>query len=496
MFFEHSKRGLVYASNMKSNRPFLAFGCLISLAGFLYAEAPEQAASSPAPKITVDASEAPRFTAFPSFAPIVEKVAPSIVSVYTSKTVHRPAMPPEWKRFFGGGDDQGSGTVEGLGSGVIVSPDGYILTNNHVIEGADEIFVSIGLKRKEYKAKKIGADAGTDIAVLKIESKDLPSITFADSDKARVGDVVLAVGNPFGLTESVTSGIISGLGRGMGIADYENFIQTDASINPGNSGGALVDTEGRLVGINTAIFSHSGGNQGIGFAVPSNLAHLVMQSLREHGKVVRGFLGTLIQPLTPELADAFKLKEVSGALISQVTGGSPAEKAGLKSGDIITAVNGKQIDDARSLRVTIASMSPGTKVDVAYLREGKADTVQAILGQLPEKKPDGSSTESPGENVSNILDGITVGDITDEARKTLQIPSKIHGALITDIDKESAGYTAGLREGMVVEELDQQPIKDSEQAVHLSEKIQKDEKVLLRVWDAKEGSHYVALEKK
>src|SRR5205814_1995805 len=251
-----------------------------------------------------------------TFAPVVDKVAPSLVTVFTTQTVSRgltayPFSDDALRQFFGGQlpQTQGKQTLQGLGSGVIVSPDGYILTANHVVSGAEEIRVGLGVDLRKYKAKKVGTDSGTDVALLKIEEKNLPAITFADSEKARAGDIVLAVGNPFGLRQTVTMGIISAVGRGgMGIVDYENFIQTDAAINMGNSGGALVDIKGQLLGINTAIFSRSGGNQGVGFAIPANLARDVMQSLREKGRVVRGYIGASVQTLTPELAEAMKLK--------------------------------------------------------------------------------------------------------------------------------------------------------------------------------------------
>src|SRR5881398_1077997 len=251
-----------------------------------------------------------------SFAPIVEKVTPTVVTIFTTQTISRPGLrfpfsDEALREFFGGQlpRTQGKQTVQGLGSGVIVSPDGYILTANHVVSGAEEIMVGLGTELRKYKAKKIGTDPGTDVALLKIDEKNLPAIAFADSEKARAGDIVLAVGNPFGLRQTVTMGIISAVGRGgMGIVDYENFIQTDAAINMGNSGGALVDAAGRLLGINTAIFSRSGGNQGVWFAIPANLAREVMQSLREKGRVIRGYIGTSVQSLTPEIADAMKLK--------------------------------------------------------------------------------------------------------------------------------------------------------------------------------------------
>src|SRR5438132_9261986 len=343
-----------------------------------------------------------------SFAPVVEKVAPSVVTVFTTETVSRTQAPFPFsddalRQFFGGQlpQRQGKQTLQGLGSGVIVRPDGYILTANHVVSGADEIMVGLGTELRKYKAKKVGTDPGTDVALLKIDEKTLPAITFADSDKARAGDIVLAIGNPFGLRQTVTMGIISAVGRGgIGIVDYENFIQTDAAINMGNSGGALVDTEGRLLGINTAIFSRSGGNQGIGFAIPANLARDVMQSLREKGRVIRGYIGTSVQTLTPELAEAMKLKgEPSGALVGEVTPKSPSEKAGMKTGDVITSVNGKKIGDARELRLMIGSMSPGTKVQIEVNREGQKKMFGVDLVEMPAAATQPATGASPEESV-------------------------------------------------------------------------------------------------
>src|SRR5438046_7600543 len=325
-----------------------------------------------------------------TFAPIVEKVAPSVVTVFTTQTVSRglttfPFGDDTLRQFFGGQSPQRQGkqTLQGLGAGGSVSPDGYVITSNHVVSGAEEIMVGLGTELRKYKAKKVGTDPGTDVALLKIEEKNLPAITFADSEKARAGDIVLAIGNPFGLRQTVTMGIISAVGRGvMGIVDYENFIQTDAAINMGNSGGALVDTEGRLLGINSAIFTRSGGNQGVGFAIPANLARDVMRSLREKGRVIRGYIGTSVQTLTPELADAFKLKKATGALVGEVSPKSPAEKAGIKTGDVITSVDGKKIGDSRELRLMIGSMSPGTKVQIEVNRESQKKTFGVDLVEM------------------------------------------------------------------------------------------------------------------
>src|SRR5206468_3564619 len=375
-----------------------------------------------------------------SFAPIVEKVTPTVVTIFTTQTISRPGLRLPFsdealREFFGGQlpRTQGKQTVQGLGSGVIVSPDGYILTANHVVSGAEEIMVGLGAELRKYKAKKMGTDPGTDVALLKIDEKNLPAITFADSDKAHAGDIVLALGNPFGLRQTATMGIISAVGRGgMGIVDYENFIQTDAAINMGNSGGALVDIEGRLLGINTAIFTRSGGNQGIGFAIPANLARDVMQSLRDKGRVVRGYIGTSVQSLTPEIADAMKLKgQLNGALVAEVEPNSPAAKVGIKTGDVITAVNGKKANDPRELRLMIGSMAPGTKAHMEINREGQTKTFDVQLGEMPpgaaEEGTETSSEETAQPEKTTVFGGVAVANITEDIRTALNLPKDVQG---------------------------------------------------------------------
>jgi serine protease Do len=443
-----------------------------------------------------------------SFAPIVEKVAPSVVTVFTTQTVSRTLMPFPFsddtlRQFFGGQlPRQGKQTLQGLGSGVIVSPDGYILTANHVVSGAEEIMVGLGTELRKYKAKKVGTDPGTDVALLKIEEKNLPAITFADSEKARAGDIVLAVGNPFGLRQTVTMGIISAIGRGgMGIVDYENFIQTDAAINMGNSGGALVDIKGQLLGINTAIFSRTGGNQGVGFAIPANLARDVMQSLREKGRVVRGYIGASVQPLTPELAEAMKLKgQPTGALVGEVAPNTPSEKAGIKTGDVITAVNGKKISDARELRLMIGSMAPGTKVQMEVNREGQKKMFDVELAEMPagvtaEGGPEASPEESPQAEKTTVFGGVAVADVTDDVRTALNLPKDVQGAVIAEVDTDSPAGKAGLREGDVIQEVNKQPVKNAKDLVAISKKLKAKEKILLRVY-SQGRSGYVALEPK
>ncbi len=469
-----------------------------------------------------------------SFAPIVEKVSPSVVTISTSKNLNASQRnapnsgnpffnDPNFRRFFGipgdedndspkspqpqkpnprdkkPGKNQANDNVQkqamGLGSGVIVSADGLILTNNHVIEGADDIQVSIGTSEHKYKAKKIGADPGTDIAILKIDLKDLPTVTFGDSDKIRVGDIALAVGNPFGLTQSVSMGVISATGRGgMGIVDYENFIQTDASINPGNSGGALVDLEGRLIGINTAIFSRSGGNQGIGFAVPANLARSVMDSLIKNGRVVRGYLGTVLQPMTEELATAFKTKNQDGVLVSEVEAKGPAAKAGIQTGDVILEIAGKKVVGLRELRLQVGGMAPGTKIDVKVLREGKEQNIAVQLGELPDKRI-AAHTDEPKAEVPDVLDGVTVADIDDNLRKELDLPENTQGVVITAIEPDCPSAAAGLKRGDVINEINRKPITTAKQAIDLSEELKTEKKVLLRV-SGKGQSRYVVIGQK
>src|SRR5437773_2738136 len=443
-----------------------------------------------------------------TFAPVVEKVAPGVVTVFTTQTVSRgvtsfPFGDDTLRQFFGGQSPQTQGkqTLQGLGSGVIVSPDGYILTANHVVSGADEIMIGLGNDLRRFKAKKIGTDPGTDVALLKIEENNLASVNFADSDKARAGDIVLAIGNPFGLRQTVTMGIISAVGRGgMGIVDYENFIQTDAAINMGNSGGALVEVEGRLLGINTAIFSRSGGNQGIGFAIPANLAREVMQSLRDKGRVVRGYIGTSVQTLTPEIADAMKLKgQPTGALVGEVEPNASAAKAGIKTGDVITAVNGKKVSDPRELRLMIGSMAPGTKAHMEINREGHAKTFDVQLGEMPpgttNEGTETSSEETAQPEKTTVFGGVAVTTITEDIRTALNLPKDVQGAVIADIDADSPAAKAGLREGDVIQEVNKRPVKSAKDLVAISKKLKPTEKILIRVY-SQGRSGFVALEPK
>jgi len=456
------------------------------------------------PPVHLSVSERPlprdgKFTT--SFAPVVKKVAPSVVNVFTTTKPKKVSMPrspmmedPFFRRFFGE-DMPGRGyqtpKQTGLGSGVVVTEDGYILTNNHVVENADEIKVAF-TDGREFTAKVVGKDPKTDIAVLKIDAEDLPRIEVANSDNMEVGDLVLAIGNPFGVGQTVTMGMVSATGRGNIGLDYEDFIQTDAAINPGNSGGALVDAEGRLVGINTAILSRTGGNQGIGFAVPVNLARGVMESLVKDGRVVRGFMGVNIQNVTPALAREFKLKENTGALIAEVTAKSPADKAGLKSGDVVIEFNGKTVRDSRHFKLQVAQVQPGTRVPVKVLRDGDTKTLEVTLKEFPRDEMASALEREDGITSEERLKGVAVSDLDSAARSQLKLPAHLKGALVTQVDESSAAAAAGLREGDVILEINRTPVSGAEDAVALTQKG-KDKNTLLRIW-SRGGTRYLVVD--
>jgi serine protease Do len=409
---------------------------------------------------------------------------------------------PFFRRFFGLEEENGSNNrrprarhEQSLGSGVIISQDGYIISNYHVVEGADEVKIGLPKEQGEVTAKVIGTDPPTDIAVLKVAVSNLTAITLTDSDNLQVGDVVLAVGDPFGVGQTVTMGIVSALGRGgFGVVDYEDFIQTDASINPGNSGGPLVDTEGRLVGINTFILSGSGGSMGIGFAVPVNIARYVMDRINEEGRVVRGYLGVYVQPVTAELAKAFNLPEQTGALVGGVPPNTPAARAGLREGDVITHFNGKKVTDSRHLRLMVAQTRPGVKAQIEFVRDGKEMTSSAALGELPLEKtaaprPGKSSTPSKSDALS--LEGVEVTDLDAHMRQELSIPSEIAGALVTNVEAGAPAYEAGLRPGDVIMEINKQKVRTARDAIQFTRTTKG--RVLMRVW-SKGGSRFVVIE--
>jgi len=433
-----------------------------------------------------------------SFAPVVKKAAPSVVNIYTTRVIHMRLQrspffdDPFFRQFFGappGGNESREITrrEQYLGSGVIVSPDGYILTANHVVQGMDEIKVATGDsdEDKEYTAKVVGIDPPTDVAVLKISAKGLPAITLGDSSQLEVGDVVLAIGNPFGMGQSVTMGIISGLGRHYReMPGYQNFIQTDAAINKGNSGGALVDANGRLIGINTWIASSSGGSEGVGFAVPVNLARHVMERLISTGKVTRGYLGIIPQDITPDLAAEFNLPDQNGALVGDVETNTPAEKAGIKSGDAIIEIDGKKVPDANGLRLIVSDLAPGTKVAVKFIHDGREKTVTVALAELPGSIAQGGNEQNGGSSAGSsrdALDGVTVADLDQPARNQLGIPDYIQGVVVTDVDQDSNAADAGLGPNDVIVEINHHPVANANQAVDLCEQA-KGPRILLKIW--------------
>lgn len=411
----------------------------------------------------------------PSLAPMLDKTLPAVVNVVvTGKPQQMPDNPlfndPFFRRFFDMPDQQQQRRAPrqptAAGSGVIVdSGSGYVLTNHHVVKDAEKIVVRLNDNR-EYDAKLIGDDPETDIAVLQIESDDtLTELPIADSDDLRVGDFVVAIGNPFGLRQTVTSGIVSGLGRhGLGNR-YEDFIQTDASINPGNSGGALVNLDGELVGINSAILSRTGGNIGIGFAIPSNLVNSVYTQIVENGEVRRARLGVVGQNLTSDLASAFDLKITQGVVVAQVMPDSPAAKAGIRERDVITHVNGKKIDDFSELANAIGLRSPGEKVTVSLMRNGKKKEVDATLGNAEDVASNSNSDAKPSEDaLAAGLEGAKFGPMADDN----PLAGDVEGVVVTSVQRGSAAARAGLRPDDVITSINRQPVNDVSQLSELA----------------------------
>ncbi|MGH9309010.1 MAG: DegQ family serine endoprotease [Vicinamibacterales bacterium] len=405
-----------------------------------------------------------------SYAGIVDHVSPAVVTVRSERRVRRinqdlpddPRLREFFEQFgFGQGPrrDVPERRQGGLGSGVIVRADGYILTNNHVVDGAEEVNVEL-TDGRSLKAKVVGTDAPSDLAVLKIEGSNLQTLSLGDSDAVRVGDVVLAVGNPLGVGQTVTMGIVSAKGRATGIGDgsFEDFIQTDAPINQGNSGGALVNTRGELVGINSQILTPSGGNIGIGFAIPANMARNVMSQLIDHGEVRRGMLGVTIQPVTSDIARSLGLTEVHGALVNTVNPGSPAEKAGVRRGDVITAVNGGGVKDYNDLRNQVAQLLPGSKVKLTVVRDGKEQVLDATLAELESSRA-ATGRNEPGDDPTGF--GMTVAPLTAERARELGVSAST-GLVVTDVQSGSRAASAGLEPGDVIAEVDRKPVSTTD----------------------------------
>ena len=409
-----------------------------------------------------------------TFAPVVKRVTPAVVNIASTRIVKTSSseggMSPDdlFRQFFGGGSGgrnpqrPAERRSSGLGSGVIVSSDGYVLTNNHVVEGATTLKVSLS-DRREMTAKIVGTDPQTDIALLKLDGKDFPYLPMGDSSKVQVGDVALAIGNPFGIGQTVTMGIIGAKSRGgLGIEDYEDFIQTDAAINPGNSGGALVNTNGELIAINTAILSgNSGGNQGVGFAIPINMAREVMDQLMKTGKISRGYIGAGIQDVTPSLAKAFKVPATGGALIREVEPNSPSAQAGLRAGDVVAALNNVPVVDSNDFKLRISRTAPGTAAQLKVLRDG----VSREISITPVKRPGARATDSAEQAQSSDgtptpLKGLSVESLTSGIASELRLAPGTAGVVVTSVDPGSPVSAAGLRQGDVIQHVNRKPVSN------------------------------------
>jgi len=412
---------------------------------------------------------------------VAKAAMPAVVNIASARTVGRseggplsPFFADPLFRFFFPGPEVGPRRLQSLGSGVIVTSDGSVLTNFHVVEGAEDIRVTLP-DRREFRAKFVGGDPKTDLAVLRLPGRGFPTLPLGDSDRVEVAEVVLAIGNPFGLSQTVTMGIVSAVGRAnLGITDYEDFIQTDAAINPGNSGGALISTDGELIGINTAIFTESGGYMGIGFAVPVNLARAVMDQIIQHGRVIRGWLGVTLQELTPALARGLGLLEVQGILVADVMSDSPAARAGLRRGDVIVAFGDKPVDDVARFRNQIAQTPPGSRIRLMILRGGQPRPIEVIVGELAE--PPARVAHGP---VGPDRLGIVVADLTPERARRLGLPPTIEGVVVESLAPGGLGQRMGLRPGDVILEVNGQPIHSAREFARTVEQMGDNDLVLL-----------------
>jgi serine protease Do len=483
-------------------------GCAIAVAvlsvSLIWGSQSVSSSQASSPATSVAAPVALTRSAAPSngFAEVAKAVTPAVVNISTvtvEKVSGSRGVPDELRdrmeEFFGGPEgpfgprgfrgpqrpgpgDPREHRSSGQGSGVIVSPDGYILTNNHVIDGARTVTITLPDKR-EFRGKIVGADPKTDLAVVKIDGQNLPTVSWGDATQLQVGEYVLAVGNPFGLNSTVTLGIVSALGRGhMGITQYEDFIQTDAAINPGNSGGALVNTRGELVGINTAIFSQTGGYQGVGFAVPTSMSKPIYESLVKNGKVVRGFLGVSIQDLTQDLAKSFDIKDAKGALVSDVKDEGPADQAGLKQGDIIRMYQGSPIDDAAALQRQVTKTAVGTKVTIRVIHDGHEKDLSVTIGEQPDTTKIAKAETGETEYA---FAGVAVQDLDRDTAKELGVKGKAQGVVVTAVEPDSGAEKAGVMRGDVIREINRQPVKSVKDFERVSSGLKKGENALILI---------------
>jgi len=451
------------------------------------------------PSVSIGAP-APVTNQLRSYADVADMASPSVVNISTESVVEsnfqHPFMDdPMFRRFFNRPEDGEEGNERlsrTLGSGVVISADGYILTNNHVVEGADKIRVTFA-GEKEYEAEIVGTDPRTDVALIKIDDEGLPALQIGDSDVLRVGDQVMAIGNPFGVGQTVTLGIVSALGRSIGLIDYEDLIQTDASINPGNSGGALVDMQGRLIGMNSAILSRSGGSQGIGFAIPSSMAMRIAEALKADGSVQRAYLGVLPQVVDQSMADYYGMERPRGVLITQVNDDTPAAKAKLRDGDIILAVDGREIKNPSMLRNVISLSEVGHKAELEILRDGKPKTVKVKLEAFPEEVQVAAANPHNQNEEDDTLEGVTVRELSSRARSMANIPDEVSGLMVMTVATTSNAAREGLEQGDIIQEVDRNPVatlNDFQNAVNGND----DRPVFMRVFKPRQGrSVFVAV---
>ncbi len=468
----------------KKKRLRKALGVFIiagALTGLGYGVSPVVKSNGANAAVAISDSAVPMIPA--NFSELAEKVRSGVVNIQVKKTVKNVGFgdffAPFSKEMPGHGHEQ-----QGVGSGFVMSADGYILTNNHVVGDADQIKVKI-VDGKEYEGKVVGQDPKTDLALVKIEgASDLEALKLGNSDELKVGNWVVAVGSPFGLDQTVTAGIVSAKGRAIGSGPYDDYIQTDASINPGNSGGPLLNTAGEVVGINTAIYSQSGGNVGIGFAIPINMAKQIAMQLKEKGHVTRGWLGVVIQRITPELAKSFGLKEEKGALVSQVVEGGPADKAGIETGDVIVQFDGKEIADSNDLPRAVAAIAVGKTVNVKVLRKGDVLDRQAKIGELEQKEE--VAEVSPHKPL-----GMALQNLTPEIAKGLGLKSD-KGVVIANVVPGSPAEEAGLRAGDVIRQVNRESVGDLENAKKMIEKAKEKDTILLLI-EREENNLFAAI---